>query len=180
MLRCHCTAVKLRLDLKLLYCASLDSAIWSWSLSPSSTQPFVTATSMMSHQWAPSSVTAHSLKLSSSTQVSKCLFWPEYRLMSLVREDSNILLCDWLFYYCHVVTFLYSLARHWWIQVDRWHRGGQQYIHTQQDRMSDDVWWWLQCLLGVLHQLPGDPGCSARQHCVCPAHGQNWASVHVR
>lgn len=96
----------------------------------------------------------------------------EWYVLSFARQDNNKLLCDWL--------FLYSLARHRWIQVDRWHGVGQQHIHPQQDRMPDDVWWWLQCLLGLLHQLPGDPGGSARQHCVCPAHGQNWPSVHVR
>lgn len=75
---------------------------------------------------------------------------------------------------------LYSLGRHRWIQVDRWHGGDQQHIHPQQDGMPDDVWWRLQCLLGLLYQFSGNSGCSARQHCVRPSHGQNWASVHVR
>lgn len=98
---------------------------------------------------------------------------------SQIPQMTEKCLTDKKVYWLVINSFLFH-CRHRWIQADRRHRGGQQHVHPQQEGVSDDIRWRLQRLLGLLHQLPRDPGCSARQHCVRPSHGQNWPSVHVR
>lgn len=77
------------------------------------------------------------------------------------------------------VLFVF-FCRHWWLQTHWGNRGYQQHIPSQQDRLSNDIWRWLQCLLGLLCQLPRHPCCVARQHSICSSHGQNRALVYVR
>ncbi|XP_061603779.1 synaptic vesicle glycoprotein 2C-like isoform X2 [Phyllopteryx taeniolatus] len=58
-------------------------------------------------------------------------------------------------------------------------QGGQHHFPPQQDGLSDDLRRRLQCLLGLLRQLPRNAGRAARQHRLGPPHGQNRPPQHV-
>lgn len=74
--------------------------------------------------------------------------------------------------------FLTHIYRYRWLQADRL-SSDQQLLPPQQDGLPDDIRRWLQCLLGLFCQLPGNTRGSAWEHRLCPPHGQNRAAQHA-